>query len=243
MNEAAIAFANDFIAATPIEDHAYLRSHFHRYVCTYSICPDQPAARVLDLGHERLYCAMLEQLKGYAVEPVVGLTFDFEADRFPYDDETFDGVMLCEVIEHFTEDPMHCMLEINRILKPGGFCVLSTPNCASWFAIHNALEHKHSSRYAHYAPDGRGVHSIHAREYLPSEVAALLCGAGLDVLNLFTANYDPQQCPRPIPGFSDHDRGETIFAMGRKVGLPRLRFIKECYRGIDVPFSEAIRYR
>ena len=57
--------------------------------------------------------------------------FDAEQDVVPYADATFDTVLCCELIEHLFEDPMHMMREINRILKPGGHLVLTTPNIGS----------------------------------------------------------------------------------------------------------------
>lgn len=47
--------------------------------------------------------------------------------QWPYPDESFDAVILLEVIEHL-ENPRHTFREIWRLLKPGGYCVISTPN-------------------------------------------------------------------------------------------------------------------
>ncbi len=66
--------------------------------------------------------------------------FDAEKDRFPYADEYFDTVLCGELIEHLFEDPMHMMSEINRILKPGGHLVLTTPNIASFRGISAILQ-------------------------------------------------------------------------------------------------------
>ena len=49
---------------------------------------------------------------------------------FPYPDAHFATVICGELIEHLFEDPMHLMSEVNRILKPGGHLVLTTPNIA-----------------------------------------------------------------------------------------------------------------
>ncbi len=54
-------------------------------------------------------------------------TFDFSADRFPYEDDSFDALTSIEVIEHL-ENPYHFLREAARILKPGGVFILSTPN-------------------------------------------------------------------------------------------------------------------
>jgi len=48
-------------------------------------------------------------------------------ERLPYEDATFDVVTATEVIEHL-EDFRQVVREIHRVLKPGGVCILSTPN-------------------------------------------------------------------------------------------------------------------
>lgn len=45
----------------------------------------------------------------------------------PYREASFDLVTATEVIEHM-ENPRCFLREISRVLKPGGLCVLSTPN-------------------------------------------------------------------------------------------------------------------
>jgi len=47
-------------------------------------------------------------------------------------DESADVVFLCEVIEHLY-NPDLVMRECRRVLKKGGFIVLTTPNLTSWF--------------------------------------------------------------------------------------------------------------
>lgn len=48
-------------------------------------------------------------------------------EQLPYADATFDVVTATEVIEHL-EDFRRVVREIHRVLKPGGVCILSTPN-------------------------------------------------------------------------------------------------------------------
>jgi len=37
-------------------------------------------------------------------------------------------------------DPMHMMIEIRRILEPGGTLLLTTPNCAGLTCLANLLD-------------------------------------------------------------------------------------------------------
>ncbi|MBF0571337.1 MAG: class I SAM-dependent methyltransferase [Candidatus Omnitrophica bacterium] len=47
--------------------------------------------------------------------------------QLPFDDASFDFVVLAEVIEHL-RNPYQVMQELSRILRPGGKIILSTPN-------------------------------------------------------------------------------------------------------------------
>ena len=50
----------------------------------------------------------------------------------PFKDETFDLVLLLDVIEHLF-DTDRLLFEVKRVLKPGGIVVITTPNLASWY--------------------------------------------------------------------------------------------------------------
>lgn len=56
----------------------------------------------------------------------------------PFEDDFFDGVCSIEGIEHL-ENPSQFVRELFRVLKPGGYCVLSTPNVDSYRSRHNTL--------------------------------------------------------------------------------------------------------
>lgn len=57
----------------------------------------------------------------------IGCIFIDMNRSFPIDDEQFDFVTCVEGIEH-VQDQFHFVRECRRILKPGGYLVLSTPN-------------------------------------------------------------------------------------------------------------------
>jgi starch synthase len=54
------------------------------------------------------------------------IVHDF-SEPFPYADETFDGAVCIEVLEHLY-DPKFCVQEVGRILKKDGLFVTSVPN-------------------------------------------------------------------------------------------------------------------
>lgn len=105
--------------------------------------------------------------------------FDAEKDRFPYPDDSFDLVTWCEVIEHLTENPVHTLAEIHRVLKPGGALVLSTPNASRADSIANFLAGRNIYDPYHLGAPLKG--SRHSREYTFSELKELLEGCGYSI--------------------------------------------------------------
>ena len=51
----------------------------------------------------------------------------FDAQRLPFKSKQFDVVISIQVIEHLA-DPIDFLAECTRVLKMGGFLILSTPN-------------------------------------------------------------------------------------------------------------------
>jgi glycosyltransferase involved in cell wall biosynthesis/SAM-dependent methyltransferase len=161
--------------------------------------------------------------------------FDAEKDPFPYPDEFFSTILCCELLEHLTADPMHMLIQINRILKPGGHLVLTTPNLGSLRAVSSILQGYHPGLFpAYIQPPEEGVppDPRHNREYMPWEIVHLLEDSGFEVTLLETAPLlakpDPElawvkqlleryELPRDL-------RGEGIYAVGRKIGAVRARY-------------------
>ena len=152
--------------------------------------------------------------------------FDAEKDVFPYQDGYFSTVLCCELIEHLPSDPMHMMSEINRILKPGGTLVLTTPNIASARAVSAILQGFHPMLFPAYIrpnPEGE-TEARHNREYSPREIKDLLENSGFEVTALETGPFREE--PKPEQAWVEHlldryilpkeHRGDGIYAVGRK---------------------------
>ncbi len=94
--------------------------------------------RALDIGCRDGYWSERLKAKGYDtsaldIEPHYegALTHNVE-QGLPYPDASFDVVWCTEVIEHL-HGPALLLSEIERVLKPHGLAVLTTPNSAWWF--------------------------------------------------------------------------------------------------------------
>jgi len=161
--------------------------------------------------------------------------FDAERDVYPYADASFDTVLCCELIEHLFADPMHMMAEINRILKPGGHVVLTTPNLGSLRAISGILQGYHPSLFPSYIrprKEGEEPEARHNREYVPLEIHNLLGDSGFEVVRLETGEFLDE--PHPEFAWVNHlleryrlgqdFRGDGIYSLGRKIGPVKQRW-------------------
>jgi SAM-dependent methyltransferase len=96
--------------------------------------------------------------------------FNLEVDRFPFEDSSFDCVIFCEIVEHLLLSADFPTSEIMRILKPGGYVVVSTPNAARLANLVRLMKGKNI--YADYSK--HGIYGRHNREYTLPEIVALL---------------------------------------------------------------------
>ena len=247
------------------EATTYLDTHQTRLVRTLEITPPGgPEDRILEMGAYLQITPALRTRLGYGevrgcyygptgrvdhrtVTSAGGETFacdidhfDAERDRFPYEDEYFSTVICGELIEHLFEDPMHLMAEVNRILKPGGHLVLTTPNVAALRGISAILQGYHPGFFHAYIKPAAGsgeVDARHNREYTPREIHKLLENSGFAVALLETGEF--RDLPHPEFGWVMHLlrqyrletdlRGDGIYAVGRKTGPVRDRYPEWLY--------------
>lgn len=163
--------------------------------------------------------------------------FDVEGERFPYYDATFDVVLLCEVIEHMTNDPLAVLREINRVLKPGGQLILTTPNLARLENVARLVAG--ANLYDPYS--GYGPHGRHNREYIMHELFLMLRWCGFEPTRNFTAdvhenaslNYINDAALaqlRSLLEFRRHDLGQYLFTRSVKQEVPKRKRPTWLYR-------------
>jgi SAM-dependent methyltransferase len=256
----------------------YLKVHMNRFTETVSLLREiiQPEMRVVDVGSYGSLMPALKDILGVTditlTEPFQdkkpvsednflqsarnGEKYFFHVDRFdvegafPYPDASFDIVIFTEVLEHLSRDPSQTMSEINRIMKVGGFLVLSTPNCASARSVLRILRGGNPNIYPVY--QRQPSTDRHNHEYVPWEVRELLKLNGYTLSVFKTVDvYEDQQfgwvwklqikAMLEIGKFltfdliKARDRGDTIFAVGRKTSGVQERYPGFLYAPVKRP--------
>jgi len=259
-----------FVRAMDFPDEAarqYTEIHLRRIGRTLELVPlPHSSGRVLELGAYMQMTPALQCVLGYAevrgayfgplgrvdeksitsggreiFRCFVDL-FNAEKDRYPYEDGHFETVLACEIFEHLIHDPMHLLIEANRILEDQGTLILTTPNVASYTAVARVLEQSGNPQvYSKYA-DPRGEYAEteipHVREYTPRELSEAIESAGFEVVSLST---------EVAPGYENEERiqklleklhyptdlrGEQMFCVARKrAGKPIVRYPQFLYEG------------
>jgi glycosyltransferase involved in cell wall biosynthesis/SAM-dependent methyltransferase len=199
----------------------YVEADFKRFVYTLGLVPERSGQTVLELGANPYFTTTLlykfreadlhlanffSQSEREGSQRVTirqtGETieyaykqFNIEDETFPYTDDTFDVVLFCEIIEHLLSDPVHALLEIRRVLKPGGTLVLTTPNAVRLDNVRKIIGGENVyDPYSGYGPYGR-----HNREYTQEDLFNLLSVNGFTVGTMFTADVNPGHTSSSVP--------------------------------------------
>ena len=99
----------------------------------------------------------------------------------PYADNTFDGVILSEILEHIDRD-VDGLREVYRVLKPGGVVAITVPNANYpfwWDPINKSLE----TLFHTHIGNGplAGIWANHVRLYTAEKLRASVLAAGFRV--------------------------------------------------------------
>jgi SAM-dependent methyltransferase len=249
---ARLKAAEQALEQIPMPDEgarAYLKKHIPRLARTLALVPPPGSTgRVLELGCYMQITPLLERLCGY--REVRGAYFgkpgrvdrkimqfpdrefvcmvdhfDVERDPFPYPDEHFDLVIAGEIIEHLTYDPMQMLLEARRVLRDGGYLLVTTPNVGSITSVAKTLDgHDNPQIFFLYKRPGPGVEQEigHVREYTAYELGEAVKAAGFEVTQLFTTFIAEYSTHLPLlrfleeSGYNPENRGEQSWCLAKK---------------------------
>ena len=187
-----------------IGTEGYVARHRQEYIRTVRDVlqhkPPRPGpVRVLELGaFFGVNCMALRSL-GYEVTAAdipEFMTISVHAERFarhgitiqgvrleeyvlPFEDETFDVIIMCEVLEHLNFNPLPLLKEINRIGSPGSIFYLSLPNAAQ---IRNRVKALRGGMiginiqefFTQLDPSSSEIVNGHWREYTGPEIRQIL---------------------------------------------------------------------
>jgi SAM-dependent methyltransferase len=88
---------------------AWLGDHFERYTG-------------VDVSAEAVAAAQERGIEALHIDP---------GQSLPFPDESFDGVVLKDVLEH-VDDPVGLVRDVRRVLRPGGKVFASSPDAQRW---------------------------------------------------------------------------------------------------------------
>lgn len=259
-------YGSDF--ESPEVRTALLPSTFARLLATLEIMPEElRRADILELGAVpffltlclRRLCAGRLSLASYLGTPerhlVSRLTharngsehvfdvdlFNIETDDFPYPPATFEAVIFAELIEHLALNPVRALAEIHRVLTPGGFLILTTPNRYSMLRLESFLRGipQMVDRYAPLC----GYGARHNREFGSDELCQLLEATGFTVEEIRVRDLDAptgvrrlhrQMWRAVLRAYSDLPREEHVFIRARRRDVFHWNFPAWLFENMDL---------
>jgi SAM-dependent methyltransferase len=117
--------------------------------------------------------------------PFIGL--NLKHSKLPYESNSFDVVIICEVIEHLNFNPLPIIKEINRVLKIGGYIYISMPNQSTirnrknlllGRSIHNPID----DFFKQLDRNENMIVGLHWREYTLTETIYMLEKMGFETI-------------------------------------------------------------
>jgi SAM-dependent methyltransferase len=147
------------------------------------------------------------------------LNANVEEHDVPLESGSLDVIIYAEVIEHMTNDPMRSLLELKRLLKPGGQLIVTTPNVARLENVARMISGTNIyDPYSGYGPYGR-----HNREYTRHELWKLMQFCGFSQEVFFTAdvhdnhsvNFFDVEKISPLVAYRSGDLGQYLFSRWR----------------------------
>ena len=132
------------------------------------------------------YIEMPEQHRRFSHEGISTHAMRLEDYIIDFPDETFDAVVMCEVLEHLNFNPLPLIKEINRVLRTGGLFCLALPNMASIYNRRKLIFGKSigvsvQGFFNQLDPGKLEIANGHWREYTAQDIRDMLLPLGFRI--------------------------------------------------------------
>jgi len=221
------------------ENSHYITAHRHEYVRTVrDVLKHRPVGekpvRVLeigaffgvvcfalaDLGYQVTaadipeYIELPAQVARYAARNIATKGVRLEEFVMPFEDERFDVIIMCEVLEHLNFNVLPLIKEMNRIGAPNSIFYLALPNMASIYNRKKMLFGKSigisvEEMFQQLDPNDPQLANGHWREYTAPEIRMMLERLGYRIADQYYFSL-----------------GETLKVTGPRMMLSRLLYGK-----------------
>jgi len=134
---------------------------------------------------------------------------DIECERWPFEDQSFEGALFFEVFEHLRINPIFTVAELNRVLTPGARVLLSTPNAHSLIGHLRYLLGRETmsvggSIFYEFQKLSRIGHMGHVREYGVSDIIAFFATLGFETEEVIYRGHGSKFLPRSYRPFATY---------------------------------------
>jgi SAM-dependent methyltransferase len=126
----------------------------------------------------------------YAKHDITFNGLNLRNSQLPFESNSFDVVVICEVIEHLNFNPLPVLEEINRVLKTSGYIYIGMPNHASLEnrlkllvgrSVHNSI----ADYFKQLSRNDNMIVGLHWREYTLSETSQLVHEMGFEAIEKY----------------------------------------------------------
>jgi 2-polyprenyl-3-methyl-5-hydroxy-6-metoxy-1,4-benzoquinol methylase len=190
----------------------YFENHRRRYEETARVLMEADCGRdLLSVGATPGHLVVLLSRVGYSVSavdvdserihPTIGKELaeikscDIEVEPTPFPNDSFDGVVMAEVLEHLRIDPLYTLREVRWVLRPDGVLLVTTPNLHHLARMVNYVKGSGvmwSTPVESYATLETKGHMGHNRVYTSEDLIETLeyCGFGVDSVEYMMMEWD-----------------------------------------------------